>query len=177
MPHGGIRYQPTPAPFRICFSHGCDTVAPVSLTRMEWQQATSPLTIITGNPDEERHAIAESIARLEQIAGQHAGTPDDKEGNFTGFGQPGQMDCIDESTNSTTYLLMIEQANLLRWHKVSGMRTRFGFQAGFPHRTAIIVGKDTGVLYAVDSWFHDNGQRPEIINYQDWKSGWSPGDD
>lgn len=138
MPYGGPRYKPTPASFRVCFSHGCNQVASVSLTRMEWQQVIDPLSRHTMAPDEERNAIAESIARLERVAGQHTGTHNDKGGNFAGFGQAGQMDCIDESTNSTTYLLMIEQANLLRWHKVSGMRTRFGFQAGFPHSTAII---------------------------------------
>jgi hypothetical protein len=177
VPYDDPGHWPSPSTFGVCSNHGCNRVSHVSLTGKEWQRATQPLTESLTGPVGERRAIAESIARLEQVTGKYAGTANDKGENLRGFGEPGQMDCIDESTNTTTYLRMIEVAGFLQWHEVPGTRTRFGIRAGFPHTTAIIREKDTGALYAVDSWFHDNGEKPVIVEYRKWKSGWSPDDD
>ena len=46
-----------------------------------------------------------------------------------------QMDCIDESTNSTTYLRILAGAGLLRWHRVEARVTRGFFIFGWPHTT------------------------------------------
>lgn len=174
--YGDPGQYPSPTAFSVCSNHGCDRVSHISLSEKEWQRATQPLTERPTNPAKERYAIAESIARLEIIAGKYAGTANDKSGNLRGFGKPGQMDCIDESTNTTTYLLMLERSGYLLWHKVLGTRTRFGLRAGFPHTTAMVRENTTGVLYAIDSWFYDNGEKPAIVEYKQWKSGWSPGD-
>ncbi|MCW8890369.1 MAG: hypothetical protein OQL20_06910, partial [Sedimenticola sp.] len=85
-----------------------------------------------------------------------------------------RMDCIDESTNTTNYLYMIQQAGALRWHHLKEPVTRGFFFFGWPHTTAVIQQQDTKTEWAVDSWFHDNGIAPEIIPLKQWAAGWNP---
>jgi hypothetical protein len=86
------------------------------------------------------------------------------------------MDCIDESTNTTTYLRMLTNSGLLKHHTVMDRATRFGLFAGAPHTTAVISENGSDRDFAVDSWFLDNGQAPAIVRMQEWKSGWEPGE-
>jgi hypothetical protein len=125
---------------------------------------------------DERAAIAATVRNMETAVGQLTGSDQDKGGNLAGFGRPGQMDCIDESTNTTTYLRMLTESGLLKFHTVQDRVTRFGLFVGVPHTTAVIQETGTGQRFAVDSWFFDNGHAPAIIDMQQWKSGWEPGE-
>ena len=83
------------------------------------------------------------------------GTSTDKGGNWAGWGLPGQMDCIDESTNTTIYLRMLQKDGLLRWHQAGDRATRWT-PFTWPHTTAVIEERDSLLRWAVDSWFLDN---------------------
>jgi hypothetical protein len=169
--------QPTRDRYTICFDHSCTTVVTDSFTQDEWETATQALRKPAATAVDERQAIARSIAVFEDIVGRHTGTSRDKGGNLRGIGQPGQLDCIDESTNTTTYLRLLEHAGLLRWHRVLEPSTRFGLFVGMPHTTAVIEDTGTGERYAVDSWFRDNGQPPYIARFDLWKAGSTPQDE
>lgn len=82
------------------------------------------------------------------------------------------MDCIDEATNSTVYLRLLQDANLMTWHELAS-RTSRGFITS-PHNTATIVEIETQERFAVDSWFEANGEWPHIVPLAEWKSGWKP---
>lgn len=166
--------EPTLEHYTVCYDHSCTTVVSDSLTREEWKTASQPLQHPAAAAADERLAIARSIAAFEDIVGRHTGTDRDKGGNLSGFGQPGQLDCIDESTNTTTYLRLLERAGLLRWHRVLERSTRFGLFIGMPHTTAVIEETASGERYAVDSWFLDNGQPPYIAKLEAWKAGGGP---
>lgn len=106
------------------------------------------------------------------------GTWRDKGGTFNGG--EGQMDCIDESINTTLYLTMLQKFGLMRLHRVEDRATRGWFLAGWPHTTAVIseiaMNRENGTyrLWAVDSWFLDNGEPPFILPLETWKAGWEP---
>ena len=165
---------PTPDSFVVCFDHTCATVFPVSMTPDEWDEATRPLQRPAATSAAERAAIAESIALFEAIVGRYTGTHRDRGRNLPGIGQPGQLDCIDESTNTTTYLRMLEGDDMLRHHRVGKRITRFGLFVGMPHTTAVVVEIGSEQRYAVDSWFLDNGQPPFIAEIEHWKAGAAP---
>ena len=173
---GDIITDPAPERFSVCFDHSCHTVSRVSLSSAEWAAVTAPLKADSPTGAAERTAIAEAIAVMETIVGEHTGTSRDKGGNFAGFGQPGQMDCIDESTNTHNYLYMLEKAGYLRHHRLVDRATRFGLFIGMPHTTAVIQDLETGTRYAVDTWFFDNGEAPPVVELSAWESGWRPGD-
>ena len=170
----GIITEPVPALFSICFDHSCTTVENVSLTPEEWRHAIQPLQPPAHSAAEERSAIACAIARFEEIVGRHTGTSADRGKNVRGFGQPGQLDCIDESTNTTTYLRLLERNGLLHYHVVGDRVTRFGLFVGMPHTTAVIQEHASDARFAVDSWFFDNGEPAYIVNLDAWRSGEDP---
>jgi hypothetical protein len=162
--------------FSVCFEHTCQQVVTESLTQAEWHRITAPLGMPLPAASDERGAIAATISNMEAAVGRHTGTGLDKGGNLAGFGLPGQMDCIDESTNTTTYLIMLAGRGLLKHHTVLDRATRFGLFAGAPHTTAVIQETGTGQRFAVDAWFFDNGQVPAIVDLHEWQSGWEPGE-
>ena len=168
--------KPTPDVFSVCFNHSCQTVETHSITRQEWQRFITPLETPGESAEQERDAVARAIAIMEEIVRPKIGPGQDLGRNLRGFGKTGQMDCIDESTNTTTYLYLLEQAGYLKWHRLVDSSTRFGIFVGMPHTTAVIEDIKTDTRYAVDSWFFDNGMPPAIIKLSAWEKGWDPGD-
>jgi hypothetical protein len=166
--------EPRPELFSVCYDHSCTTIVTDTLSPEEWRSATDSLVLPLQSAADERHAISLAIASMEEIVGRHTGTSIDSGGNLVGFGRPSQMDCIDESTNTNTYLLMLERDGLLKHHTVVSRSTRFGLFVGMPHTTAVIQDNETQQRYAVDSWFHDNGKRPYIERFELWKAGGEP---
>ena len=168
---------PTYHKFSVCQQHTCEKVVTLSLSTAEWHEITFPLKVPLPTAGKERDAIAATVSNMETVVGRRTGTYLDKGGNLAGFGQPGQMDCIDESTNTMTYMSMLAENSLLQHHSVVDRSTRFGIFAGAPHTTAVIREHSSGRRFAVDSWFFDNGHPPAIIDIQTWKAGWTPDDE
>lgn len=69
---------------------------------------------------------------------------------------------------------MLAEDGLLQRHSVADRASRFGIIAGPPHSTAVIRENVSGQLFAVNSWFFDNGTAPAMIEIQEWKAGWDP---
>jgi len=160
--------------FSICYGASCNNVVKVSLSQAEWQRIRELFSPPPENPLEERERLADALALLEQMVGTRTGTDKDVGGTFEGFWRLGQMDCIDESTNTITYFTMLHREGLIRRHTLTKPRTRGYFVFGWPHTSAVIRENATNDYFVVDSWFHSNGQRPEIIPLAVWKQGWNP---
>lgn len=168
--------NPEPSHFNICFNHGCQNLADVSLTAEQWQKIRQIFSPPAGSPPEERDQIAQAVGKLESLVGKLTGTDKDRGGNLAGLLLTNQMDCIDESTNTYTYLVMMNNDRLLKYHVPAGNATRI-LPYIFPHTTAVIQNISTADRYAVDSWFLDNGQPPFVVPLRAWRWGWEPGDD
>ncbi len=170
-----INTTPTPENFSVCFDHSCKSIAQLSLNRHQWQSIHQLFLPQAKTAVEEREYIGRAIARMEQVVGEMTGTSHDKgENKSTDDRRNHQMDCIDESTNTTNYIYMMQEAGLLQWHRLKEPVTRGFFFFGWPHTTAVIEEKSNATNWAIDSWFHDNGIKPEIIPLSQWKSGWRP---
>ena len=167
--------EPEPTQFNICYDHGCASLAWVKLSKQQWQQVRSVFSAPAGTAAGEREQIRSAVALLETMVGAMTGTATDKGGNWAGWGLPGQMDCIDESINTTIYLRMLQRDGLLRWHQAGDRATRWT-PLSWPHTTAVIEERSTLVRWAVDSWFLDNGEPPFVLPLQAWRDGWRPDD-
>ncbi len=166
--------RPTPAHFSVCYDHSCETVDQLSLGPAQWSRIRLIFQPLPGTPAEERQRIRRAIASMEQMVGKKTGTWRDKGKNLKGLFQQGQMDCIDESTNTTTYLRMMKNDGLIRWHAIEDRATRYPSIFSWPHTTAVIRDLRNQRRYAVDSWFFDNGVPPVIVPLEKWRSGWEP---
>lgn len=165
--------DPDPAHFTVCYDGGCASLAQLKLSEAQWQRIRALFAPPAANAAEEREQIRSAIALFESFVGPMTGTSGDKGGTFQALGETGQMDCIDESTNTTIYLRMMQKYGLLRWHNVADRATRWSLFS-WPHTTAVIEERAGGRAWAVDSWFLDNGQPPFVLPLETWRSGWKP---
>lgn len=152
----------------VCFDFGCKTRQDVYIHTPEWRGVEEMLSGSV-NAEDERARIAGAVAYMERIVGSMTPTGSDRGGNeFVENDAPGQMDCIDESTNTTSYLTLFEKRGLLKWHRVADPVYRAP-QILDQHWAASIEDIHSGEQFAVDSWFRDNGQPPHIQRVEAWR--------
>lgn len=151
-----------------CRGYGCKIVNSTTLTKREWSYITSPLRKKPTSGEDEREKLRWVTGRFEEVMGERTGTKIDRPGTYQAIGDY-QMDCSDESVNVTLYMLMLQDHGLLRYHQVGRPASRFP-----PHLTAVLIETATGKLYALDSWFHYNGVRAEVVPLEQWKRRWHP---
>jgi len=161
--------------FVVCNQVSCDETTPVHLTGNNWQSVERIFQPRATDSEAERTQIAVAIARLEQLVGDQAGTFDDQPRNRGSFRGTRQLDCVAETTNTTIYLLLMKEKGLLNRHRVGYPKHRGLLNLKFPHNTAVLIEKDSNRPFAVDSYFHANGQPPEIVPLASWVDGYDPG--
>ena len=151
-----------------CRGYGCRIIDTVTISKADWKYITAPLRTKPKTAAIERERLRWVIGRVESKIGAMTGSGADWPGTYLNLGDD-QQDCADESTNTTLYLLMLQNHKLLRHHKVGRPAGRLP-----PHLTAVLIEKETGTPYALDSWFHYKGVRAEIAPLEEWKYGWDP---
>ena len=156
------------APYFVhCYDFGCKSWMELHYGDEQWR--TIRAIMQRGNIDAgaEKQAIRRAVAAMERFSGAIAGTDLDKAGNYPGSDLPGQMDCIDESTNTFQYLSALDELGLLKYHRVDIKQRRMVWF--ITHWTATISELDGGRRFAVDSWYRDNGELPYIQPIEDWQ--------
>lgn len=168
--------KPALQAFEICQGGGCVQSDMLSLTAAEWDNVVQLFTPPPASAEAERESIAKAIGVLEDMVGTKIGTAADRAGTFNNSDYLHQQDCNDEAINSTTYMRLMQQAGLIRFHEILDTRTRKFFLTGWPHSTAAIREQATKAEYAVDSWFYDNGNPATVLPMATWKDGYIPTD-
>jgi hypothetical protein len=166
--------HPTYSQYSICLHNTCQDIANLSLSNNQWQQINSLFQPLASNAEQERNKIKQAIAMFERFSGQQSPSHLDRAKNDLSLGVHGQLDCIDEATNTTVYLRILAQANLLTWHQQGSRITRGILSGNAPHTTATVIETQSGQRFAVDSWFTANGQKPYIVSLEQWEDGWQP---
>ena len=101
----------------------------------------------------------------------------DREVNDREYGVEGRMDCVDNSTNTTTYLKILEDLGQLPSWQVEKPRIRKFYDFNSVHWAAVVKDTVTGEEWAVDSWYRPNGHLPYMLPLDSWKDemrGWLP---
>ncbi len=166
---------PTVERFPHCQGYGCPTVKFIELNKTDWKKIEKAFGRKAKTAEEERNSIARTIGTFEQVVGPLTGTENDKRGTFIQTGK-GQLDCVDESTNTTIYMMMLKEKGLINFHDIEQPQVRYPIVSGrgWMHQTAVITEKETGKQYAVDSWFEDNGVNAWVVSIEGWLNGWHP---
>jgi hypothetical protein len=116
--------------------------------------------------------VAYAIGWMERRTGDVIGTSADRPGmDFSASGDPTQQDCVDEATNTTSYLLILERNGLLKHHTVGTPFSKENLLrgvAGWPHWTAVLKENANNQKWAVDSWIYANGENPAIVEAERW---------
>jgi hypothetical protein len=165
----------TLADFTVCSDYGCSKEHKVALTQDEWASVRAEFMPRAQDAAEEREQIRRAVARIETIVGPKTGTDKDAPGAaIINFRRVGQMDCIDEAYNTSLYLTFMASEQLFAWHNVGTPAKRGMVIDRWFHNTAVIVEREGGAEYTVDSWFGGNGEMPDVVPLAAWLAGWSP---
>lgn len=161
----------------VCQNMGCSRTVTITLPDHQWRQIQQLFQPPARNASEERNRIATAIGAMEQAVGPLAHTAHDAGRNALFAPGPGhQLDCIAETGNSTQYLQLFYHQQLLRWHRPVHPAHRGPLQLTGPHFSAVIEELHSGEHWAVDSWFHTNGQPAVVVPLIQWRDGFSPRD-
>ncbi len=153
----------------VCMNFSCREKQSITISLEEWDSVANWMRPAAVNAEIERTNIKNAIGWMEVIVGRHTPTHRDVGGDLGNpeAQYPGQLDCIDESLNTTTYLKLFEQNNLLKYHKVIDRAYR---RAVFDqHWAGQIEVLDSGERWVVDSWFQHNGYLPYLQTSEKWE--------
>lgn len=160
---------PLPTKLRACYGYGCAKSATFPITAAIAGRFGAIMAAGRSSPEAERAAISKAVQYYEDLSANAIGARDKARSPVVASGEKGQMDCIDESTNTHGLLLYLAQRGLLRFHKVRDNTARGFFIDGrYPHFTAV-VRDGTGKDWAVDSWFEAAGGPPDIVPLSYWR--------
>ena len=165
---------PSRAKFTVCFNYGCSSTKEIKLSDAEWAEVTALVQTQAPTADAERKQLAAAVAKLELIVERYTATKD-LGGTLKNVNKSGQLDCMDEAANSTTYLILLEQQGFMHFHKTQTTAWRGAIIVShWPHTTAVVRETATNADYVIDSWFRDSGVMPDIVALAEWKAGWKP---
>jgi len=164
----------------VCHAYGCQKTTRVKISKQDVNELAKLMRKIKkkDTPAEERRAVAYAVAWLEKKTGDIVGTKDDRPGmDLRASGDPTQQDCVDEATTTTSYLMFLASHNLIKHHTIGIPFSKGNLLKGilqgnavkyWPHWAAVLVEKETGQKWAVDSWIYANGENPAIVKVDEW---------
>ena len=162
---------PTPSMVILCHGFGCRLRTEIGLGRGDHAALTRIMASGKGSAAAERRAVATVVQWFDRRVGPEAGTAHHvaNAGPEHMGDAAGQFDCIDASRNTTSILLVLDQMDLLKYHRVEETVARGAFIDGrYPHATAVLSEISTGKKWAVDSWTHAAGEKPDVMPLQVW---------
>lgn len=170
--------DPTPAHFRECHGFGCAEKSRVSLDKHQWRRVAAVFSPAAKNAQDERRRIAKAVALMQHLVGAQTGTGVHQWTHkdlriLPNFGDPTQLDCIDEAVNTWTYLTMMERSGLFRFHRVANLAYA-GLPADTNPRNAAVLEERGGKYFAIDPSLVDVGVPPPVIPLEAWLGTWPP---
>jgi hypothetical protein len=168
--------NPTLARFVECHGFSCAEVSHVALSRKAWGRVGAVFRPRPKNAEAERRQIAKAVMLMQRLVGEQTGTAVHQWTHkdmkiLPNLGDPTQLDCIDESVNTWTYLTLMERGRLFRFHRVAQLSAAGSLVE--PRNTAVVQEKGGG-YFAIDPSLVDFGQSPPIIPLATWLGDWPP---
>ena len=148
----------------VCHAYGCKEQTKFTFTPADIAEISALMARVRrdDSPREERRAMAHAIAWMERRVAPIAGTATDRPGmDFGGSGVTSQQDCVDEATNTTSYLLVLDRHGLIQHHRIDRPFAKDSINR-WTHWAALIEEKATGARFAIDSSSGPNGDNPTV---------------
>jgi hypothetical protein len=153
-----------------CHGYGCLYQKSVTLDDGDLKELQVIFAPRSQTAEQEREAINLAVSWWEKRMAPLLGGPLDVRGSdYAHSGQPGQTDCLDEATNSTTILVYLQRHGLLRFHRVERPTSRGGLMIGVVHATAVFADL-SDKEWIVDSWMRDSGDPNDVMTLDEWNS-------
>ena len=155
---------------KICSGFGCLYKQSLTFSAADMVQIRSAFGSRVTTAGAERRAISKLVAWKELLAQKRLHMRRDTKLSYQrDAGIRGQMDCVDESSNTLVFLKFLDSEKLLKFHKPKRIGARgLLFDGRYPHKTAVVTD-NKGAKWAIDSWKKDGGLPPQIVEYAKWR--------
>jgi hypothetical protein len=152
----------------VCHGFGCHFRSGLELGAADARRFSRIMAAGASSAKAERAAVSRAVRYYEDRAAAVIGVRDRPKSDASQYARRGQMDCVDESTNTRALLLYLERRGLLKHHTVDRNVTRGFFLDGrYPHATAVLRDR-SGKKWAIDSWYEPTGGPPDIRPLSEW---------
>lgn len=170
--------DPSPAGFIECHGFGCAETSRAALSDADWRRVAAAFDPPAADAGAERRQIAQAVALMQLVVGAQTGTSAHQWTHENmkirpNFGDPTQLDCIDEAVNTWTYLTLMEKGGLFRFHRVAHL-SYAGSMLDLNQRNTAVLAETGGGYFAVDPSLVDVGVPPPIIPLATWMGVWPP---
>jgi hypothetical protein len=163
---------------RVCYNWSCAVRKRITFTPADLAAVKGYLSQCTGTSLHDRvQKLRVGIWQLQLVAQKYLPQlANDREINEFDREVDGRLDCVDSSSNTTTYLKILQDLGELPGWSVTTPEVRNLMDFHGVHWTAVVVNSD-GTRWSVDSWFRPHGHLPFVMPLADWvkdKKAWKP---
>lgn len=164
---------------RICFNWSCARRQTMTFTPNDMALLKKPMVLCPGTSLHDRlQRVRIGIWQMELLAQKYQPLlANDLAINDFEEGVEGRTDCVDNASNTTTYLHILRDIRELAGWTVSSPKVRSLFDITAVHWTAVIIDTESGLPWSVDSWYRPNGHLPMVMPLRSWidkKKAWEP---
>ena len=164
--------NPTLSEFTVCHGFYCAERSPATISENQWRHVTAVFKPRAKNARLERQQIARGVAAIQTIVGPQTGTDAHQWTHQNMFVIPNggdltQLDCVDTSVNTWTYMTLMERSGLFAFHRVAPL-------AYGPVRNSAVLHEINGGYFAIDASLVDVGVPPPIMPLATWLGAWPP---
>ena len=163
---------------RLCFNWSCASRQTMTFTSEDMELVKKRMATCPGTTLHNRlQRVRIGIWQMELLAEKYQPLlVNDLPMNKLEEDTEGRTDCIDNSSNTTTYLHILRDIGELPGWTISSPDVRNRLLTTV-HWTAVMVDNESNLAWSVDSWFRPNGHLPMLMPLQDWfdeKVAWKP---
>jgi hypothetical protein len=164
--------NPTLSEFTVCHGFYCAERSHATISDDQWRRVTAVFKPRAKNASHERQQIARGVALIQTIVGPQTGTDAHQWTHRNMYVIPNggdltQLDCVDSSVNTWTYMTLMEQNGLFAFHRVAQLS--YG-----PLRNTAVLQEINGGYFAIDASLVDVGVPPPIMPLATWLGSWPP---
>jgi hypothetical protein len=162
---------PSPQNLTLCEGYSCRFGTHVALSTEEWAQVKAVFEPPAHDAATERDQVARAVQTLDLLAARHAGTAVQQRRDWMNKGDPTQIDCVDHTVNTVTYLRLFVKAGLLRWNHPGPSAHRGSIIGWDVANTAVLVENEGARGYSIDTALGDVGLAPYVVPVEQWVAG------
>lgn len=165
--------NPTLSDFTVCHGFFCAERSPATISEEQWRRVTAIFKTRAKNARLERQQIARAVAMIQTIVGPQTGTNAHQWTHrnmlvLPNGGDLSQLDCIDTSVNTWTYMTLMERSGLFAFHRVAPLSYA-------PLRNTAVMQEINGGYFAIDASLVDVGVPPPVMPLAIWLgAAWPP---
>lgn len=161
---------PSAETMTVCYGFVCRRRVELDFTPGDQKALTQIIASGKASAIAEREAIQKAVIWFDRKVGPMIGTTTRvARADIRSGADAKNFDCWDSTRNVSSFLLVLQEWGLLKYHAVGNPRYRGNILAmQLPHNTAVLVENASRVEWVVDMWTTRYAQPPDVMLVEKW---------